>query len=248
MTAVLARSSSATSAVAPLSRDELIRSHLPLVQHLVREVGARVPSHVLRDDLESAAMYALAASALSFNAALGTSFAAYASMRIRGALTDELRSMDWASRSVRAKAKQVDLARRDLAQRLGTTPTTGDVAAELALSAAQVSAIEADAARAEVASLQALPFEAESLLASAADGPESFVLRTETLAELRVAIERLPHRLRFVVTEYFLEQRRMTEIAAELGVTESRVSQLRSEALVKLRAIMRPEESALQAS
>jgi RNA polymerase sigma factor FliA len=221
-----------------VSVEDLIRSHLPLAMHLVREVSSRVPAHVVRDDLESAAMYALTASALSFDAGLCTSFAAYASMRIRGALTDELRSMDWASRSVRAKAKQVEMARHDLAQRLGSTPTNSDLAAELRLSTTQVSAIEADAARADVVSLHAVLSEADGFLPAVSDGPETFVLRRETLLELREAIERLPHRLSYVVTAYFFDQRKMRDIAADLGVTESRVSQLRSQALVQLRAVM----------
>lgn len=225
------------------STEELVRSHLPLAHHLVREVSRRIPSHVVRDDLLSAAMFALATSARSFDASLGTSFAGFASMRIRGALTDELRSMDWATRSVRTKARQVETTRRELEHQLGRTPTTPQIATALGLTVAELSTIESDTARADVVSLHALPNEADDLLPGVEDGPESFALRRETLVELRTAIDALPPRLAFVVTQYFFGQRKMRDIAAELGVTESRVSQLRSEALVVLRARMRPDEA-----
>lgn len=245
MTAVLARPAPGGSAKeAPVDGatdatvEELVRSHLPLAHHLVREVSSRVPSHVLRDDLVSAAMFALATSARSFDASMGTSFAAYASMRIRGALTDELRSLDWATRSVRSKARQVDITRRELQHQLGRTPNSQQVAAALGLTAAELAAIESDTARADVVSLHALPNDADDLLPGVEDGPESFALRRETLIELRAAIDELPSRLSFVVEQYFFGQRKMHDIAAELGVTESRVSQLRTQALRQLRTLM----------
>jgi RNA polymerase sigma factor for flagellar operon FliA len=251
MTAVLERPASIEQPIAaPVAGvtaaavEELVRSHLPLAHHLVREVSNRVPAHVLRDDLVSAAMFALATSARSFDASMGTSFAAYASMRIRGALTDELRSMDWATRSVRSKARQVDATRRDLEHQLGRTPTTPQLAAALGVTVAELATIESDTARADVVSLHALPNDADDLLPGVEDGPESFALRRETLVELRAAIDGLPSRLSFVVEQYFFAQRKMHDIAAELGVTESRVSQLRTEALVRLRALMHSDTRA----
>ena len=91
-----------TAVLAAAEIDELVRENLPLVGHLVREVLGRVPSHVSRDDLISAGMYALAVSASSYDPERGVPFPRFAAIRIRGAITDELRSMDWASRSARA--------------------------------------------------------------------------------------------------------------------------------------------------
>jgi RNA polymerase sigma factor FliA len=221
------------------SQDALVRSHLPLVDHLVREVASRVPSHVDRNELVSAAMYALALSARSFDPTLGTSFGSYASIRIRGALTDELRGMDWATRSVRSKARRIELARNDLAQSLGATPKAHQVAQAVGMSPAELRVHESNVARAELVSLQALtPHETDVAASSDEGNPESVALRREEFAQLREVVTRLPERLQQVITQYYFRQRKMSEIAAELGVTESRVSQLRSEALRWLRASM----------
>src|SRR2546430_16513483 len=93
--------------------EDLVRAHLPLVGHLVRELLGRVPAHVSRDDLVSAGMAALATAAKGYDPARGTSFGGFASVRIRGALLDELRGLDWASRSVRARARPIDTAEQD---------------------------------------------------------------------------------------------------------------------------------------
>src|SRR5436190_6421656 len=90
--------------------DELVRSHLPLVGHLVRELLSRVPAHVSRDDLASAGMAALAAAAKGFDPSRGIPFSAFATTRIRGGLLDELRGLDWASRSVRSRARRIEAA------------------------------------------------------------------------------------------------------------------------------------------
>ena len=92
--------------------EDLVRAHLPLVGHLVRELLGRVPAHVSRDDLVSAGMAALATAAKGFDAGRGTPFSAFATARIRGALLDELRGLDWASRSVRSRARRIDSATR----------------------------------------------------------------------------------------------------------------------------------------
>ncbi len=220
--------------------DELVRRHLPLVGHLVRETANRVPAHVNRDDLTSAAMFALAKSAQSFDPTMGTSFAGFATIRIRGAITDELRSMDWASRGVRGKGRTVDATRQTLTQTLGRVASDLEVAAALGISVRELAGFEADVARASVMSLHALsPEHSEEMLPSRDEGPEHVLIRREQLGYLRDAVAELPERLRFVVEQYFFSQRRMLDIAADLGVTESRVSQLRSEALTLMRDGMR---------
>jgi RNA polymerase sigma factor FliA len=215
--------------------DELVRTHLPLVAHLVRDVAARVPAHINRDDLTSAGMYALTLAAQSFDPTRGVPFASFATLRIRGALTDELRGMDWASRAVRSRARDVETAREDLTSALGRTPTRKEIAVHLELSEHEVDAVDADVHRAGLLSMDALTPQRRAELPTSPDGPESILLQREQIETLRGAIAQLPDRLRLVVEQYYFGQRRMADIAHELGVTESRISQLRSEALRALR-------------
>ena len=231
------------------SVDEMVRTHLPLVGHLVRELLGRLPSHVNRDDLTSAGMFALATAAQAFDDSRGVPFARFAAIRIRGALTDELRSMDWASRAVRGKAREAEAARSDLAARLGRTPRRDEVAHAMGVEVTHLDAVDADVQRAAVLSIQGLTEEhGADLLPDAGSGPESLILRREQLGFLRDAIAELPERLRTVVEEYFFAQRKMADIAADLGVTESRVSQLRSEALAMLRAGLRAQDTDAEAA
>ena len=116
------------------SDDELVREHLPLVGYLVAEAASRLPAHVSRDDLTSAGMMALAQAARSFEADRGVPFSRYASVRIRGGIIDELRGHDWASRSVRLKARQRGAAEEALAATLGRHPTQRELADELGVS------------------------------------------------------------------------------------------------------------------
>jgi RNA polymerase sigma factor FliA len=214
----------------------LVRDNLPLVGHIVRDVLAGVPSHVHRDDLVSAGMLALVQAARSYDAAQGVPFARFASRRIRGALLDELRGMDWASRSVRRRAREVDSIRAQLCVALGRTPTQTEIAATSGLTTAELADHERDVARANLTSLHALPDGEEDRLRCAATvEPIEVLLRREQLAYLTDAVQQLPPRLRAVVDGYFMQERPMAELAAELGVTESRISQMRAEALVLLR-------------
>jgi RNA polymerase sigma factor FliA len=222
----------------PLPTEELIRVHLPLVHHLVRDLLGRVPSHVRRDELVSAGMLALVTSAQSFDPGRGVAFARYAAIRIRGALTDELRSMDWASRTVRARAREVDTVSEQLTA-AGRQPTPAQVAAAMGVSVSEVNGIAADVRRAATVSLQALPGDGADRLSDPGANPESIVLGREQLGHLRDAVAELPERLRYVIECYFYDQRKMADIAEELGVTESRVSQIRSEALALMRDAMR---------
>jgi RNA polymerase sigma factor FliA len=222
------------------TRDELITEHLPLVGHLVRELMHRLPAHVNRDDLVSAGTVALVMSARGFDPSRGVPFARFAAIRIRGALTDELRTMDWASRAVRSRAREVESVRSMLAARLARSPQRYEVAQAMGVSLEELDALDADVHRASVLSLQSLtPDDTAELLPTSNDGPENLLVRREQLGMLRDAIAELPDRLRTVVEQYFFAQRKMADIAEQLGVTESRVSQLRSEALTMLRAGMR---------
>jgi RNA polymerase sigma factor for flagellar operon FliA len=225
-----------TANAADRALDELVRSHMALVGHLVREIASRLPAHVNRDDLTSAGLAALVTAARSYDPAREVPFARFATVRIRGALLDELRGMDWASRAVRHRARRVDAAREQLTALLGRAPSATELAEALGVAADEIGAIEDDVHRAVVLSLQGFTAgAAEEMVADQVAGPEDLLLHRERIGYLYNAIEALPERLRLVVTRYFMEERPMTEIAAELGVTESRVSQLRAEALTLLR-------------
>jgi RNA polymerase sigma factor FliA len=216
--------------------DQLVRAHLPLVGHLVRDLLRRLPAHVSRDDLVSAGMAALAAAAKGYDPERGIPFRNFATARIRGALLDELRSLDWASRSVRARARQVDSVTQELTAVLGRTPTARELAEALGVAVDEITAVDEDIQRAVVLSLQGFaPGAADDLVRERSAGPEDLILTRERIGYLHDAIAALPERLRHVVTAYFFDERPMAEIATELGVTESRVSQLRAEALVLLR-------------
>jgi RNA polymerase sigma factor for flagellar operon FliA len=219
-----------------IERDDLITSHIPVVSHIVRETMGRVPSHVNRDDLTSAGLAALVQASKSFDAERGVPFARYAATRVRGAILDELRGIDWASRSVRRRARDLDATRSQLAAILGRMPSLQEVADAVGMTTAEIAQNEDDIARAQVLSLQgAQDASLEDMLPSRGPSPEQLVEHRERLTYLVEAVAELPDRLRIVVSDYFLEERPMAEIAAELGVTESRVSQMRAEALVLLR-------------
>jgi RNA polymerase sigma factor for flagellar operon FliA len=221
-------------------RDELVVQHMGLVGHIVRETMSRVPSHVNRDDLHSAGLAALVKAGRSYQADRGVPFVRYAASRIRGAILDELRSIDWASRSVRRRGRELDQTRTRLATTLGRTADNAEVAAELGITVAEVEGNDEDVARANVLSLQGSTTETSfaEVIASDAPTPEQLVEHQERLEYLVDAIAELPERLQAVVQGYFLEERPMAEIAAELGVSESRISQMRAEALVLLRDAM----------
>ncbi len=219
--------------------EELVREHLPLVGHLVRDTLTRVPAHVSRDDLTSAGMLALVQAAEGFDPERGAAFGTYASTRIRGALVDELRGLDWASRSVRRRARQVDDARGRISTALGRPAEDNEVAAALGIGTQELAAHRDDLARAAVVSLQGFEDRGlDDLLPTHGPTPLDMVEQREQVAYLHDAITHLPERLRAVVEGYFFHDRPMAELAAELGVTESRISQLRAEAVALLRGAL----------
>lgn len=234
MTAVVLETEVATAV--PTS-DELVVTHLPLVGHIVREVVNRLPTHVSRDDLASAGTLALVLAARAFDPDRGVPFGRFAAIRIRGAITDELRAMDWASRAVRAKAREVESVRSTLAAQLARVPTREEIAQVMGVAVRELDALANDVHRASVLSLQSLTVdESADLVPSPGETPDATILRREQIGMLGDAIAELPERMRVVVEQYFFGQRKMAEIAVDLGVTESRVSQLRSEALRLLRS------------
>src|SRR3989440_2674155 len=220
-----------TGTSSPRALEDLARGPLPLVGHLVRELLSRVPAHISRDALVSAGMAALAGAAKGFDPRRGTPFSAFATVRIRGALLDELRGLDWASRSVRSRARRVDTAQQELTATLGRTPTQLELAEALGVAVDELKSVDEDVQRAMVLSLQGFAAGADDLVRERSAGPEDLLLHRERIGYLHDAIESLPPRLRVVVEGYFFQERPMAEIAAELVVPESRLAQLRPEVL-----------------
>jgi RNA polymerase sigma factor for flagellar operon FliA len=230
----------ATTVLSPadlLREETLVSEHVPLVRHLVTDTVRRLPAHISRDELLSAGLVALAQAARSFDESRGVPFGRFAAARVRGALIDELRSSDWASRSVRRRARERDVAEEALTAKLGRTPTTAELATALGVSESEMSSMKDDVQRALVLSLQGFSesFGVEEHVSSHEPAPEEVVLRREQVGYLHDAVAVLPERLRAVVEMYFFEDRPMAGIAELLGVSESRVSQMRSEALLLLK-------------
>ncbi|GHS89507.1 hypothetical protein AGMMS50218_15970 [Actinomycetota bacterium] len=214
--------------------DELVVAHLPLVGYHVSEVLARVPATVSRDDLVSAGHLALVLAARGYDPATGVPFARYAALRIRGALIDELRSMDWASRGARHRARELSSTSDRLTATLGRTPTRVELATALGTDVTAVDQARQDAER-RVLSIDATVHPVADLVTDDSPGPEDALLIGERLRYLRAAVETLPDRLRVVVEGLFILDRSVAELADELGVTQSRISQLRTEGLALMR-------------
>jgi RNA polymerase sigma factor for flagellar operon FliA len=220
--------------------EEHVRAGLPLVQYAVSDLAGRLPRHVHRDDLVSAGMLGLAQAARSWDPDRGVTFERYARTRIQGALLDELRGRDWATRSVRANARRLQAAADDITARTGVTPGSDELGRAMGLTAGEVGKLTEDIHRATVLHYDALFTDVDDspVSASSGDSTVDVLLQRELVAYLRDAVVTLPERLRKVVVEYFFEERPMQDIADDLGVTESRVSQMRAEAIVLLRAGM----------
>lgn len=219
-----------------LSREQraLVEGHLNLVGYHVSEMLLRVPPQVTRDELASAGYLALTQAALSFDPLSGVPFARYAAIRLRGALLDELRGMDWASRGVRRKIREYQKTVEVMTRDLGRVPTREEIATSLGVTVCEVDEAKANAST-MVLSYDAYDGALALTIPEKAPTPEAAVLHTERFAYLHSAVASLPERLRYVVEQIFFHERSVTDIAQELGLTQSRVSQLRAEAMVMMK-------------
>ncbi|MGH8992950.1 MAG: sigma-70 family RNA polymerase sigma factor [Acidimicrobiia bacterium] len=218
-------------------QDHLVRRHLPLVNNVVADMMGRIPRHVSRDELVSAALFGLVQAARSYDPDRGVGFAHHARSRMRGAVLDDLRSRDWASRSTRSRARARQAVDEEFIRTFGRLPTASEAAERMGMSSSQLARLEEDVHRGTVLSYDivfATADETDAFLAADAD-PALAVLERERRTQVMAAVAALPPRMRTVVVGAFFEGRRLVDIAVELGVTESRVCQMKAEALALLR-------------
>ena len=224
------------------ARLRLIEQHLPLVRHVVFQVAVHFPRHVDREELATAGALGLVEAARRFDASRGVPFDRFAAQRIRGAILDAVRAADWAPRSVRTLARRLESVEQRLATELGRVPSVDETAQALGLTKAELYRLQARLFRSVVLALEYEVHDADedlTLVDVLSDAnsiePSEELERRELLTYMRDAIHLLPERHRIVVSGYFIHGRKSQDIADELGVTESRISQLRSEALMMLR-------------
>ncbi|WP_426595233.1 RNA polymerase sigma factor WhiG [Cellulomonas sp. McL0617] len=230
---------------APQARERLILHYAPLVNAVAGRVGMRLPSTVEQADLVSYGMFGLIDAIEKYQTDRAVKFESYASSRIRGAIIDELRAMDWVPRSVRTKARSVDRAYAELEAKLHRTPSEAELAVHLEMPVEDLRAIYAQLSTVNVAALDELLGGGEdrpggvSLVDTLGDersqDPAGSLEAAETKFLLARAIECLGERERIVVVLYYYEGMTLAEIGRVLGVTESRISQMHTAAMVRLR-------------
>lgn len=223
-----------------------MNAHLPLVWKVARQVARRLPSSVDVAELVGAGTIGLMDAMDRYEVQRCDRFSAYAEIRIRGAMVDELRSLDWVPRSVRQKGSNIDTVQRELQGRLGRPATPVEVATEMGLSLEEYHLL-ADKARAvSVVSYEDLGAGAAEEKRDFLDGiadpeamsPEDTSEQTSEHDLMMQAIQELPERHRVVLTLYYFEDMNLKEIGTLLGVTESRISQIHSSAVAQLRPIL----------
>ena len=232
------------AALAGPERDRLLIEHLPTVRYLARRIHERLPQHVELDDLVSAGVVGLIDAFSKFDHSKKVQFKSYAQFRIRGAILDSLRILDWSPRELRRKGRAVQDAIQAVTQTLRRTPTEPEIAKEMNLGLNEYQILLGDLKGLEIGSLNIEHTEdsAEDELAYVAGSPEEDPLFRCLQGEMRQclidAIEELPEKERMVLTLYYYEELTMREIGLTLGVVESRVSQIHSSAVVRLRATL----------
>jgi RNA polymerase sigma factor for flagellar operon FliA len=211
---------------------------IPVIRRIASRLAKRLPPHICFEDLVSAGHLGLMAAYFRFDASLCGDFRAYAELRIRGAMIDDLRAADPLSRDLRAHSNRTKAARHALENRLGRGPTEAEIAAEMGLTLQAYQSFTARAAVGPAVSLDA-PSGGDSLLqiGDPDDVPaDEQVLREQSKVQANEAFEALPPRLQQVVTLYYRDEWTLREIGNHLGVTESRICQLQAEALQRMRA------------
>ncbi|HET9234216.1 MAG TPA: FliA/WhiG family RNA polymerase sigma factor [Candidatus Eisenbacteria bacterium] len=226
------------------TKDEAYRRYAPLMKYVVDRVAANVPKYVERDDLLNAAALGLFDALDKYDSKKGTKFETYAVWRIRGAVLDELRAMDWASRSVRRKARQLDLMTRDMDQKLGRAASDEELADAMDISASEMARLLDEVRGVVLLSLNQPGGDAEDGhsggLAEVIEDPNATDaledVQKDQLSDLLVdVISDLTEQEKLVLSLYYYEEMNLKEIGETLHISESRVSQIHTKAISRLR-------------
>ena len=226
----------------PAIRDRLIVTYAPLVKYVAGRLGSGLPAHVDDEDLVSYGLLGLIGAIERYDPERDVKFETYAIARIRGAIIDELRALDWVPRSVRSRARDIERAIGELEAKLGRVPT----ATKLGLTEEELDESLSEISRSSIAALDELwtisgsGGDSVALIDTIEDteapDPQGALSQTELREAIADAIARLPEREKLVVTLYYYEELTLREIGEVLGVTESRVSQLHTKAILRLKA------------
>jgi RNA polymerase sigma factor for flagellar operon FliA len=226
-------------------RDRLIVAYAPLVKYVAGRLGSGLPAHVEEADLVSYGLLGLIGAIERYEPDRDIKFETFAMSRIRGAIIDELRALDWVPRSVRSRAREIERAIAELEAKLGRAPSDDEIAAKVGISEDELNDSLTDISRSSIAALDELWSVSDagdqvSLIDTIEDPtgarPADVLDEAETRELLADAISRLPEREKLVITLYYYEELTLREIGEVLGVTESRVSQLHTKAVLRLKS------------
>ncbi|MEO8118572.1 MAG: RNA polymerase sigma factor FliA [Rhodoferax sp.] len=229
-----------------LNRNDMIKQYQPLVRRLAHHMMVKLPANVQVDDLIQVGLIGLSEALTRYEAAQGVQFETFATQRIRGAMLDELRGNDWMSRGSRKSQKEIEQALRRLEHKLGRTPLESEIAVDLGLSLADYQTLLGKVRGTQLVYLEDMARgneEDDSYLdrhVGDSDADPMNMLRDQRLRQALVAaIKNLPEREQFIMSMYYEKDMNLKEIAAVLDVTESRICQLHSQSIARLRAKMR---------
>ena len=226
------------------NREEVIKRYSPMIKYVANRIAMRLPPHIEVDDLISVGVLGLMDAISKYDSSRGAKFKTYAEFRVRGAILDELRAMDWVPRSIRQKASNVDKVVQALQAKLSRSPEDEEVAKEMGISLDQFHDTLNETKSIPIFSLEDLGIAKESgeqqslldCLAGKADAdPQTQIRLVELKGIIAKAIDALPEKERLMVSLYYYEELTMKEIGAVLEITESRVSQIHSKAVYRLR-------------
>ena len=230
----------------PAIRDRLIVTYAPLVKYVAGRLGSGLPAHVDDEDLVSYGLLGLIGAIERYDPERDVKFETYAIARIRGAIIDELRALDWVPRSVRSRARDIERAIAELEAKLARVPTDEEIAGKLGLTTEELDESLSEIGRSSIAALDELwtisgsSGDQVALIDTIEDpeapDPQGSLSQTELREAIADSIARLPEREKLVVTLYYYEELTLREIGEVLGVTESRVSQLHTKAILRLKA------------
>jgi RNA polymerase sigma factor for flagellar operon FliA len=234
------------------AEDELIRNYLPLVKTMAGRMAMTLPSHVDINDLYSSGLVGLLNAVRNFDPSSGTAFGTYARLRIRGAILDELRRMDWVPRSVHSKARHVQSVIQELEQKLGELPTETDIARALKISVTEYRQLLDEIRPATFVCLDSAqsaenpdgPTQYECIPDHTQENPVDGASRREMTRLIAERLEELPEMQRKVLALYYFEGLRLREIAEAYGLTESRICQIHAQAILSIKVYLKKFEAA----